>query len=566
MANVEQFDAVIVGSGFGGSVMAYELAAAGLRVCLLERGRRYPPDSFPRAPHAVARNFWDPSEGRYGMFDVWSFRHSSALVSSAFGGGSIIYANVLIRKPEAWFVERRPDGSRRPWPVSREDLEPHYEAVERMLGANPYPADVAPYDATPKTLAFQEAARQLRLTWYRPNLAVSFGNRGRPPVPGEPLDEPPNLHGRQRFACRLCGECDLGCNYGSKNTLDYNYLTRARECSADLRHHAEVRSFRRRDGFNWEVQYVEHDPDRWEGRKHDTQKLEPRTIAGRRLILAAGTFGSTLLLLRNRRHLPGVSRCLGTRYSSNGDLLTFAFRCMRADAGGARVPRILDPSFGPVITSTIEVPTGPAGEPDIGFYIQDAGYPQFVSWLAEATDAPGWIRRTAGFIWRRLRERLGGQPQSQLGGELSRLLGAGALSSSSTPLLAMGRDVGDGVFSLRGNDGRFLELSWRRRSSAAYFDYLTSTAQRVAETLGGSFAETPLAKYLDRLVTVHPVGGCPMGHDAGDGVVDSHGQVFNLPGLYVADGSVMPGAVGPNPSLTIAALSRRFAHGIIAGK
>ena len=123
-------DVCIVGSGFGGSVMACRLAEAGLRVCVLERGKAYPPGSFPRAPHEMNTNFWDPSAGLYGLFNLWSFPGAGALISSALGGGSHIYANVLIRKDEHWFED-----ADRPWPVTRADLDPHYDAVERRLNA-----------------------------------------------------------------------------------------------------------------------------------------------------------------------------------------------------------------------------------------------------------------------------------------------------------------------------------------------------------------------------------------------------------------------------------------------
>jgi cholesterol oxidase len=113
------FDVVVVGSGFGGSVMAWRLADAGLDVCLLERGRAYPPGSFARSPHDMARNFWDPSEGRHGLFDVWSFSRISAVVSSGLGGGSLIYANVLLRKPADTFVsEPLPGGGAEQWPLA----------------------------------------------------------------------------------------------------------------------------------------------------------------------------------------------------------------------------------------------------------------------------------------------------------------------------------------------------------------------------------------------------------------------------------------------------------------
>src|SRR3712207_1924875 len=128
------YDAVVVGSGFGGSVTAYRLAEAGLRVCVLERGRAYPPGSFPRSPYRMARNFWDPTAGLHGLYDFWSFRWLDALVASGLGGGSLIYANVLLRKDERWFVtEDLRDGGFEHWPVARAERDPHYDRVERML-------------------------------------------------------------------------------------------------------------------------------------------------------------------------------------------------------------------------------------------------------------------------------------------------------------------------------------------------------------------------------------------------------------------------------------------------
>ena len=290
----EHFDAVIVGSGFGGSVTSYRLAEAGLDVCLLERGRAYPPGSFPRTPQKMKRNFWDPSEGLYGMFDLWSFDGIDALISSALGGGSIIYANVLIRKDADWFVREAGSGDGyEDWPVTRTDLDPHYDRVEDMLNAQRYPYDEAPYDQTPKTRALEEAAEQLGLDWHRPNLAVTFGNEGEAPVPGAPIEEEHgNLHGRTRTTCRLCGECDIGCNYGSKNTLDYNYLSAAERHGADIRTLCEVRSFEPHDD-GYAVGYVEHDLER-RGTSFDTDTLPVHTITADRLVLAAGAWNYKL--------------------------------------------------------------------------------------------------------------------------------------------------------------------------------------------------------------------------------------------------------------------------------
>src|SRR5262245_48457184 len=199
--------------------MTYRLAEAGMSVCLLERGKAYPPGSFPRSPWEIARNFWDPSEGMHGLWDVWSFRGLGGIVSSGLGGGSLVYSNVVLRKDRSTFVQEELEH----WPVSYDDLEPHYEQHEQMLAATPYPFDRPPYDRTYKTRAMQHASGQLGLEWLLPPLALSFA--GPDSAPGEPIPaDPPNLHGRTRLTCRLCGECNIGCNYGSKNTLDFNYL------------------------------------------------------------------------------------------------------------------------------------------------------------------------------------------------------------------------------------------------------------------------------------------------------------------------------------------------------
>jgi cholesterol oxidase len=553
--NDTHFDAVVVGSGFGGSVSAYRLAEAGRSVCVLERGKPYPPGSFPRSPRAFAKAFWDPSEGLYGMFNLWSFRGIGALVSSGLGGGSLIYANVLLRKDEKWFVqEDLAKGGYEHWPVSRADLDPHYDRAERMLNAQRYPFDHPPFDETPKTGAFKEAAGKLGREFLLPPLAVTFANDGEAPVPGEPIrEEHPNLHGRTRYTCRLVGECDIGCNYGSKNTLDYNYLSAAKRLGAELRTRCEVRSFAPRDGGGYVVRYVEHDPAD-EGRKLDTRdgSVRPeRELTCDRLVLSAGTLGSTYLLLRNRDSFPGLSRQLGTRFCGNGDLLTFALKARHPDGS----PRILDPGHGPVITSAIRMPDALDGGEGRGFYVQDAGYPEFLSWVLHATQGPGALWR-----WRRVAARillslLRRQPEVDLSAEVASLLSDTGVSAGSLPLLGMGRDIPDGRMTL--TDGK-LDVDWVKGKSGSFFDRLRDFSRDIAGALGADFKSNP-TWYLGRVITVHALGGCPMGRSPEEGVVDEWGEVFGYPGFTIADGSVMPGPVGPNPSLTIAALADRFA-------
>jgi cholesterol oxidase len=540
-----RFDAVVVGSGFGGSVSAYRLARAGLSVCLLERGKPYPPGSFPRSPTELGRNFWDPSKGLYGMFDIWDFAHLEALVSSCLGGGSIIYANVFLRKDPNWFVHE--DGE--DWPVTRADLDPHYDAVEAIVQPHAYPFDVAPYSSTPKTQAMKAAADARNLQWELPKLTITFGNDPNAPVPGEPLDGPPNLHGARRYGCRLVGECNVGCNFGSKNSLDYNYLSRFVELGgADCRTLAEVKTFAPSPG-GFTVDYVQHPGG------------ETHTIRCSRLVLAAGAIGSTYLLLRNADSFPNLSRHrLGTQFSGNGDLLGFLSGARVRDKNGKSVPRILDPARGPVITSAIRYPDaldGGGAPPDArGHYVEDGGYPEFASWLLEGTGVSNELVRAVKFLAHRVHDKITHSPHSNLSAEISQFIGDGSLSGSALPLLSMGRERPAGRMHLR--DRKWLALDWTAKSSESYYKSLSRSMREIGEALGATYKDNALW-YFKRAVTVHPLGGCPMGKTPEQGVVDPFGQVFGCPGLSVADGAVMPGTVGPNPSFTIAALADRFA-------
>jgi cholesterol oxidase len=553
------FDTVIVGSGFGGSVMAYRLAEAGRRVCVLERGRAYPPGSFTRSPYRARESFWDPNRGLTGMYHYWSFKGIDVLVSAGLGGGSLIYANVFLRKDERWFVtEDLSDGGYEHWPVTRADLDPHYDRVEAMVGVQTYPFEHAPYSNTPKTKAFKLAAERTGLDWFLPPLAVTFANEGEEPVPGQKIQEKiRNLHDRDRVTCQLCGECDVGCNFGAKNTLDYNYLTHAAHHGAEIRTLCDVRTLEPRHGGGYAVGYADlSDPD---GPADDNGRPAPlRTITCDRLVLSAGTLGTANLLLRNRSAFPRISRKLGTRFCGNGDLLTLALNC--ADlADGRRVPRIVDPGYGPVITSTMRMPDALDGGEGRGFYLQDAGYPQHLAWILHTIAAPKTLWNWRSHGWYLVKNWLKGSPDTDVTGHIADLLESAELSAGGLPLLGMGRDIPDGRMFLR--KGR-LDLDWKTEKSSAYFDRLRTTSRGVAHSLGGTFADNPIW-FLRRVITVHPLGGCPMGRSAGEGVVDSSGNVFGYPGLYVADGSVMPGPVGPNPSLTIAALADRFADRIL---
>ncbi|MDB4972821.1 MAG: FAD-dependent oxidoreductase [Myxococcaceae bacterium] len=542
-----EFDTIVIGSGFGGSVTTATLAAEHHeRVCLLERGRPYPPGSFQREPYGFGRSFWDPSEGNYGLFQVWRFNKLNAVVSSGLGGGSLIYANVIIRKDEHWF-------DRKVWPVGRTDLDPHYDEVEKVLKPTPYPFERAPYRDTVKTKAFHEAAINAGFKPFLPKLAVSFGDYPSQELP----DSRDNYHQAARTSCRLCGECDVGCNTGSKNSLDFNYLSMAKRDRAEIRPSCEVRSIGRIAG-GYRVSYVEHDEKRDEGVPRN-EPLALHHVTARRVVLAAGTLGSTYLLLENRAALGLHNAMLGQRFSGNGDTYTF-IKGATANQQGKVVPRRIYDHGAPVITSAIRVSDVSDGDgaQGRGHYVEDGGVPEWVSWVTELLSPD--FRRVFHLARGFLKAKLLRDPD--LSSELAGVFGDTRSSTTQLPLLGMGLDVADGVFRLeagkRGGRSR-LQLDWKKLGSSAYYDGIEVTLRKLAKGIQGRHAENPLTRFFSMYFTAHPLGGCPMGADASRGVVDPWGQVFGCENLYVADGSVLPGPVGGNPSFTIAALAHRFA-------
>jgi len=270
-------------------------------------------------------------------------------------------------------------------------------------------------------------------------------------------------------------------------------------------------------------------------------------------VFSAGTLGSTFLLLRSQPRLTKLNHdLLGARFSSNGDLLTFLVRA------GTREPqgRVLEASYGPVITSAIRVPSEPGGRR--GHYIEDAGYPYLMSWLVQLSTLPRIMRSEFRRRWRkRIQKLIGRGADTDLGAEFAELFEDVALASSSMPMLGMGRDFPNGRLLLDAQ-GR-LTTTWNPEASKVYFDEIERTARAIAAELRGEFKDSRI-RGVSKLVTVHGLGGCSMGRNPDEGFVNEYGEVFGYEGgLYVADGSVMPGPIGPNPSLTIAAVADRIA-------
>lgn len=531
----EFFDVVVIGSGFGGAVTACRVAEAGRKVLVLERGKLYRPGEFPRSPLEMSTNFWDPSEGLFGLFQIWSFRHLDAVVSSGVGGGSLIYANVMLRMPETWF-----GASAKDWPLEYSDIEEHYGTVEKMMGAEPFPPNM--HRRVPKAAVFEDAARKAGMSPQPAPLAITFAHSGQ--HPGDPFASPEdNLHRFARRTCRLCGECDLGCNDGAKNTLDFTYLSQAQRCGAEIRPLHEVKRITAIDD-GYELDYMVHRPAQppWE-RVQRAPGEQPafKRVRAKTVVVAAGALGSTWLLLANRPGLPYLSEQLGTRFSGNGDAIGF----LTEGRDIAESPR------GPVITEY-------ARHEDRAYYIQDGGYPAVLGWLGESL-SPALYARAGRLLLSRWWERLRGHPDSRVSAKVATVLGSARRSRSTLPLLAMGLDPSLGTMRL--SDGH-LDLDWSADGSREYlrdvWKTMTTMGRASDSRLRGVFSS-----LLSRNITAHPLGGCPMGKNAAYGVVDRHGEAFGHPGLFVADGSVLPAPVGANPSLTIAALAERFADKIV---
>jgi cholesterol oxidase len=511
------FDVVIIGSGFGGSVCAYRLAAAGAKVLVLERGRRWSPANFPRA--AEDPWLWDEKDPvkRHGWFDFRVFPNMSVIQGAGVGGGSLVYANISVNAKKETF-----DAG---WPpeITFEGLQDHYRAVARVMEVAPVPTEQWPE----RTKLLREAADKAGYgnRFRRLDLAVQFDKDWRyGPGAHEASRSTPRVNGFgvQQGTCVHLGNCDIGCEVNARNTLDLNYLAGAEQ------HHAEVRPLHivrhvapAADGY--EVHYAEITGG----------TLRAGTTSGRFVVVAAGSLGSTEILLRSRANgsLPNVSSRLGQGWSSNGDFLTPALHFFRKPP--------VDPTHGPTITAAIDLLDGEYGGHQI--FIEDGGLPDVGrAWLEnlskENTDDPRKQRLVASLL---------------------PVFSNGRLLQQVMPWFAQARDAADGVFSLDANDR--LSLNWDVTASQETIDGVAALHRKLAFVTQG-MPLTPVTWTIGRdLVTPHPLGGCNMGTSLADGVVDHAGQVFGYPGLHVADGAVVPKAIGLNPSKTIAALSEHIA-------
>lgn len=490
----QQYDAVIVGSGFGGAVAAARLAQAGLRVLVLERGRRWEPGEFPRS--SDLRDRWLFENDR-GLYDVRWLDEMASIQAAGWGGGSLVYANVFARPSDDVL------GPQWPSELSRRALEPYFDLAAHMLQVSPVTPDPRTGRMPERTTALEEMARRMgrRAGTFRPELAVAFGDPERPV---------PNIHGIAQRGCSFVGECVVGCNHGAKRSLDLTYLAVAEQSGALARTRCTVTRIER-EGATWTTTFTSD-----AGVEHVTAPL---------LILAAGALGTTDILLHARdvdRTLPELPAAVGTRYSGNGDSLQIVRRPRR---------RHSDFLSGPTITTTTIVDVDEARAP-VWFQVQDGGISAPLLRLL-AAQIPG-ARLTAG----RTSPRRG-----------------------RMAMLLMGSDSGTGTLYLD-HQGE-LAVSWSNRLNALLYRAQRRVAPTTARHLGARVRLSPLWSLLRTGVTVHSLGGAPTGDSADSSVVDVDGQVHDHPGLFVLDGSSLPGPVGTNPSATILATAEKRVETLI---
>lgn len=518
------FDAIVIGSGFGGAVAACRLAQAGLRVCILERGQRYPMGSFPR--DLAERERWLCSEHTSGLIDAKPLRTEMiALQASGYGGGSLLYNNVQMRAPHSAFASGWPAG----W--DRDALDPYYDLVGYMLDVRPISA-VHPQGLPPRTAAMAKAAAALGRhdQYFLPNLAVDFS------APGVTHK---NKFGVDQQGCTHCGECFVGCNVHAKNTLDLNYLALAERAGAVVKVGAQVTHIdpmgQKRDPGYWVTYLAQGSTD------------GPQRLGARYVFLCAGSINSTELLLRCRDvygSLRPQSPRLGHGYSANGDFLSLVFRTQEP----------LHPSQGPCITSAVVFDQSHAARPT-WFLLEDGGASAEISRRGQILDPKqARIGSGSGFaLWldvlRDLGIQLAASPPS-------------AHTEHSAVLLLMGQDSSDGQLSIEDGTG-LLKLSWHSDRNLALYNMQTRLAQDFAQALGGELVLNPLWQTLHQPITIHNLGGCNMADSPERGVTDSVGEIFGHPGLFVLDGARLPRAVGANPSHTIAATAERSIEALI---
>ena len=549
------YDVVVVGSGYGGAIVAARCARAGRAVCVLERGREMHAGDFPStALGAVGHLQLRRGSRRYGrstaLFDLRAGDDLSVIVGCGLGGTSLINAGVALRPPSWVYEDERWPTALRGAARAHDELDRYFAEAERMLGSAPYPDGWA----TPTKLRVLERAAAGAAT-----VAGVDARAERLPI-NVTFADGPNAAGVEQRACNLCGDCVTGCNHRAKNTVAENYLPDAVAHGAHVFCEAPVATVERsRPGAPgaWTVCFdVAAD-----GR---TRFDAPSSfVFADVVVLAAGTLGSTEILLRSRARGLAVSSRLGDRFTGNGDVLAFAHGVggdpppLRGIGAGRR-PVTEASAVGPCITGMIDLTGVP--EPGKGVLIEEGAIPGALRAFMPAAFAVAADLDDGGgpvAYARRLARRVAATATA------ARDAGGGPAERSLT-YLVMSDDAGDGRLCL---DGSSIRVDWPAVGDLPIFDHNAEILRAATAAIDGEYVANPLWSPMlnESLVTVHPLGGCAMADDGAQGVVDHRGRVFTgdgdevHEGLLVADGAIVPRPLAVNPLLTISALAERAA-------
>jgi cholesterol oxidase len=470
------------------------------------------------APRLLWHHLLNPG----GIFDLRLFKDVVVLTAAGVGGGSLVYANVQLRAHAEVFEAGWPAG------ISRDALDPYYDRVETVLEPRATPTE----PPLAKVKAFETMALAAGEVATALPIAVHFGE-----------DRLNPFGGVAQSGCTNLARCNIGCPRLAKNTIDLTYLARAEREGADVRPQCEVM---RLDppgspGGRWRVGY------------RGLGDADGGDVEAPVVVLSAGSLGTTRLLLRNRRRLPLLSPSLGTRFSGNGDALAAAFNPSRPHIRGARMDE------GPVMNSRIDYWDRSR------FMVANGGLPPGFTGLLKVLRGEaalvGW-RKHLLLRLRHLAVQLGLSDRTVTPRNVKLDLDDTAIDDSLV-FLILGQDAADGRMRLTPILRRF-DIQWSRDRSARLFAAMDRTAHELGDAAGAEAFFALDAGPLGKDITVHPLGGCPMAEDPAAGVVDAHGRVHSYPGLLVADGSIVPTALGVNPSETIAALAERNVEQLIA--
>ncbi|MFQ5538229.1 MAG: GMC oxidoreductase [Gemmatimonadota bacterium] len=514
-------DVLVIGSGFGGSISALRLAEKGYAVVVLEQGRRYAPQDFPRTNWGLRRYLWMPALGMHGIQVLTPFRHALVLHGRGVGGGSLVYANTLVRPEEE--VLAGPEWGGEDWSTR---LAPHYDEALRILGGVPCPG----LGRTDRVL--QDVLRDMP---GRPELrphtvGVFFGEAGvEVPDPYFGGEGPP------RTGCTRCGACMIGCPVGAKNTLDRNYLWLAERLGARVVPETEAVGIRPVEGGYEVVTRSSVRRLAWSGRGG---KKRPKVWRARKVVVSGGVVGTVKLLhaSRARGWLPELSPQLGRWVRTNSESLLAADA---PPASGTWADHV-------AITSGAQV--------DAHTHIEMVRYNEGSDALFFLTAPLGSGKRRGGGAallatvlrhpWRTLRGFLPGGRAGRTGIVLAMQATEGHMSLEYRRRL---RTLGRRTLVSRIPPGE--------PAPVPFIPVADEVARRMAAAMGGQAWGTWPDLLMGAPLTAHILGGCRMGSSPEEGVVDFNGEVFGYPGLYVVDGSIVPVNLGVNPSLTISALA-----------